>query len=93
MDMEIVLSVVVLAVMDCPISAHSLSNKISLHIIPRNPSQLSLQVHNSIRWGVTRLTFLQAVVSALSLTVQRHSIKWSGQMPGTVNQKDSPRYF
>ena len=36
MDMEIVLSFVVLAVMDCPISAHSFINKIPLHIIPHD---------------------------------------------------------
>ena len=36
MDMEIALSFVVLAVMDCPISAHSFINKIPLHIIPHD---------------------------------------------------------
>ena len=36
MDMEIALSFVVLAVVDCPISAHSLINKIPLHIIPHD---------------------------------------------------------
>lgn len=33
---------------------------------------------NSIRWGVTLLTFSQAVISALSLTVQQRSIRWLG---------------
>ena len=77
MDMEIALSFVVLAVMDCPVSTHSLVNKIPL------------QVRNSIHWGVTLSAFLQAVRPAFSLPVQQRSIKRLG-LPVILADKNAP---
>ena len=49
MDMEIALSFIVLAVMDCPICTHSFVNKIPLNIIPHNFLCLC-QVRNKKYW-------------------------------------------